>query len=470
MDTTKDIYIVNDELIEFLQKEKKMDKISYEFYHIKANAMKIKFIEKVLCQYKRIPILVLRRSKDNAYAKAMRLKGNHMFQQGDDKMFRAMKLYNESICFAETGSEDLGIGYANRSAVYFKWRMHDACLKNILLAKNSAYPKNLMDKLMKREADCIALKNMATEDDNTLSFGPMLSFKPHPDVPYIGDLLSVKKNIEFGRYVVTNQDVKAGQILAVEEPFLTIILPELRYQRCTHCLRESQMNLLPCKGCTSAMFCSSECYDKAHSSYHRFECPLIDYLLALFNKIHLSAIRATIMTILSFGTVEKLQNFIQESGDREVNVFTTETEDNPMPNYETPEQKSCHQIYSFPTNESKRSTSDLFQRAVIAAVAYHQLIRHTPLADECKDNENSQNTLLEILFRYLQISPTSFHSMSIIDVGQPSVQYGCGAYPFATLLNHSCAPNILRFSYDRKMVIMASRALKAGEQLFDNYG
>lgn len=344
-----------------------------------------------------------------------------------------------------------------------------------MLAKSTGYPKKLMDKILKREADCIALMNGASvdEDDtnsNELSFDPMLSFEPHPDIPYISEHLSLKTSSEFGRYVITNKELKPGQVLAVEDPFLTILLPVLRYQRCTHCLNESQMNLVPCQGCTCAMFCSPECYAKAHSTYHRFECPIIDYLFALFNKLHLIAIRTAIMSILSFVTVEKLQDFIQESGDIEVNVFTTKTPDQPMPDYDSPAQKSFHQIYSLETNELKRSKSDLFQRAVIAAVAYHQLIRHTPLAEQCKESENAQNVLLELLFRFLQTTPTNFHSLTFVDVGEEEVQYGSGAYPFASLLNHSCSPNILRVSYDQKMVLMAFRVIKAGEQLFDNYG
>lgn len=473
MDTTKDIYIVVDELIATLEHEKKIIPVSYEFNQIKSNALKVKFVLRVLSKYDRIPKIELRKSKDNAHAKTLRQNGNKLFALKGVSLFKALDFYNQSICFAEDNTDELSICYANRSAVYFECHLYEVCLENIELARMSGYPGRLMDKIKKRERECYALladpeKSSDRATEKELLFQLKLSLPAHPDVPFIVEALELKHSHQFGRYVVTKTDVSPGEVLALEEPYINIILPHLRYQRCTHCMTENQLSLVPCKGCTSAMFCSLDCYEKAQSTYHRFECPIIDYLNGLFNKLHLIALRATIKAITSFGSIERLRTFIEECGDSPVNAFTAASMRDL--NYESTDQRIFHQIYSLETNQDKRSKSDLFQRAVIAAVLYHQLMRNTPMADLCK-HEDDQNTVLDLLFRFLQTSPTNFHSLTLVEAGDnDDYTYGSAAYPFCSLINHSCAPNILRVSFGQKMAVIALRCIKSGEQLLDNYG
>lgn len=52
------------------------------------------------------------RAKSNAKAVAVRQEGNRYY--ADRVLDEAAEKYNESICWAEPGSEELGIGFANR--------------------------------------------------------------------------------------------------------------------------------------------------------------------------------------------------------------------------------------------------------------------------------------------------------------------------------------------------------------------
>lgn len=45
----------------------------------------------------------------------------------------------------------------------------------------------------------------------------------------------------------------------------------------------------------------------------------------------------------------------------------------------------------------------------------------------------------------------------------------CGIFPFTSLLNHSCSPNLQRIFVDDKIVLVARRPIEAGEQLFICY-
>lgn len=50
------------------------------------------------------------------------------------------------------------------------------------------------------------------------------------------------------------------------------------------------------------------------------------------------------------------------------------------------------------------------------------------------------------------------------------VVVGAGLFPFLSLLNHSCDPNMSVITFDNKSVLISKRPIKAGEQLFVSYG
>ena len=72
-------------------------------------------------------------SKNNKEAEKCRAAGNKLFFQGN--YCEAILAYNHSLCYAETGSEAVGLGYGNRSAVYFRLEEYELCLSSIEMAK-----------------------------------------------------------------------------------------------------------------------------------------------------------------------------------------------------------------------------------------------------------------------------------------------------------------------------------------------
>ena len=48
--------------------------------------------------------------------------------------------------------------------------------------------------------------------------------------------------------------------------------------------------------------------------------------------------------------------------------------------------------------------------------------------------------------------------------------FASGSYLFCSLVNHSCAPNVAKIFIDDKVVMIVQRPIKAGSQIFDNYG
>lgn len=198
-----DIYSVNEKLIDTLTKCKRIVSTSKAFKSRETNADKVKFIEELLIEYDRIPNIDPCRVKDNKRSKQLRQDGNNLFGQG--KAFEALELYNQSICWADSkdNAEELAIGYANRSAVYFKWKMFEISNENIELAKKAGYPKRLMDKLVKRELDCLDhINNDLVVKSNENKFVPELHIPANAQIPFIANCLEMNDSEDQGWLIV----------------------------------------------------------------------------------------------------------------------------------------------------------------------------------------------------------------------------------------------------------------------------
>lgn len=156
---------------------------------------KSEFADEIVKKYLRRPEIQLRETKCNKKSTRLRTLGNNHFNTGDFLM--ALKLYNESICYAQKDSEEISLAFANRSAVYFELELHDDCLKNIELAKKAAYPARLMDKLNKRLS--LSMEQRTIKKSKYPLIEPELSFPSNSQVPFIANCLQLQKNAQYGR-------------------------------------------------------------------------------------------------------------------------------------------------------------------------------------------------------------------------------------------------------------------------------
>lgn len=158
--------------------------------------------------------------KSNEKAEILRSEGNKFYRER--RFFKALLLYNESLCYAEPTSENVGLAFANRSAVYFEMKFYEKCLKNIELAKRHQYPESSCEIINKRFDKCEdSLRGQKPINDpksDVWSFFK-LSYPPNKKLPYIAECLEMKTSKKYGRHVITNQDLKVGDIIVIEKPF-----------------------------------------------------------------------------------------------------------------------------------------------------------------------------------------------------------------------------------------------------------
>jgi hypothetical protein len=156
----------------------------------------------------------------------------------------------------------MGHAYANRSAACFEIKKFNECIENIKLAKNHNYPEKNFNTLNIREAKCKEFLGKRKESKNKWNFFK-LSYEANKNHPQFVSCLKLKSSEKYGRHIVTNQDISVGSILTIENPFVSVLLSQSRhvdvdannkYQRCSFCLKNNILKLIPCTGCNCGNF------------------------------------------------------------------------------------------------------------------------------------------------------------------------------------------------------------------------
>ena len=185
-------------------------------------------------------------NKSNEKAKEYQGLGNKSFE--NKKWIESLIFYNKSLSFSSRNISCLI--YANRSAVYFEIQRYQECLENIDLARNNGYPKNKIDKLNERETKCKEM--MIQEDFKKIQLNEKsseifkLSYPAKKKVPWIVDCIEMKKTSKYGRGIYAKQDLKAGDIISVEDPVVCILRDDAYYKHCYNCMKTCMLSLIPC--------------------------------------------------------------------------------------------------------------------------------------------------------------------------------------------------------------------------------
>lgn len=413
--------------------------------------------------------------KNSETSAKYRQEGNiHYAKRTPEQLLIALKLYNQSICFAQEESEDLSIGYANRSAVYFDLKLYDVCIQNIELSRNSAaFPGRLIEKLRNRKRHC---KRLLAKDRVPKVLVPALSYPPHNKVPFIANCLELRLNWQYGRFVITNQNLMVGEIIAIEQPFSTSISLQQQYERCENCLMECSRSLLPCKMCTAVMFCSEQCREEAMYRFHRFECPVIGLINNELDSIEKLSVRITLCALSAFGSVDAFRTFTEMANYQDNNVFN-------MDYTETPPIYQYGPIYSMQrapvTEGAKLNLGMVMERLVIDSIE-----------PEMFANFDVVQFLLDVTVQHFMSTRLNSHrfydaadmmtamskgkdvhdDITIGTITQEADAMTIGIFPFTSLLNHACTPNVMVTPSGNNMVMTVVRPIRAGEQAFVCYG
>lgn len=383
--------------------------------------------------------------KSNTVATKKRKEGNVYFDQSD--FVHAIERYNESLCYAENGSEHLALAYANRAACFVKLKFYKEALEDIASSKEAGYPAHLIPKLDRRKADCERM--MHEEGSRSREHEAKLSFEADEQFPCMANVLKVERCSTSGNYsIVAREDIDVGQTVVVEGT--TKLLHQHYGSNCNVCLKEI-CNLIPCQKCAIAMFCSPECQGNL---LHESECGLRINSDILVNNESMYALRSILKAIHLFPSADELINFVEET------LATDELPDSLLNN------RSKYR--AFLKQRIGRKFIDIVVLGTHAYCVYTEILK-IPVVKQMFTAEKHRRFLMHLIGHHCQvlhhnlIAPKSTSKTNIPGYATNYSYVGVMSRYF----NHSCYPHVLTLADGvANSVYVTIRPIKKGEEVF----
>lgn len=388
--------------------------------------------------------------KDDTVAIEKRNMGNLFFAK---KIFlKAMQCYNESLCFAENGSEHIAFAYGNRSSCFFHFQMYEKCIIDIDLAIKANYPPEKMAKLEKRRADC---QKFIANGKSVEGEKPTLSFEPNHQCPALAK--TVKLNIDpiIGYQAFATQDLNVGQTIYMEKCYVGESFIN-KYSNCNICY-ESRENFVPCKNCTIAMFCHGKCQS---NELHNIECDVKKFPFSSANGLEeysVSLIRLISLAIRNFSNIDQLINFVEH---------TVNSKELKMPNFAN--EKSKYQMFLEMKN-------DKFTENIIPSLysIFKIMINQKQIAETFHTEKYRRFLMHLTLKHYLVLAKYFFaytktnpiQSCDQYHAEMPEAIYVAHLTILISIFQHSCAPNTVLAINNGSTIGVVLRPIKKGEQL-----
>ncbi|KAL7035499.1 hypothetical protein ACKWTF_008407 [Chironomus riparius] len=358
--------------------------------------------------------------KSNEY----RLIGNNYFK--NKHWFRSLLYFNKSIAYAHS-KRALALGYGNRSAVYYHTNLFEECLENIQLARDNGYAEQ--SKLDTREANCkqFMAKPKDEKSENLWDFFK-LSYPANEKIPWLVDCVEMRRTKKYGRGIYAKQNLKAGDIICVEEPLLHYTKGENGYYHCYNCFKAHKMNLIHCDHTASIMFCSTACKEHFNSK--------------AINEKEIVSADVKILSDVSefFGGYKQFNDYINRTDLKKLNksLFDYDFSDPTDPKYEE-NRMNC--LLSLCTNKLPIEILSSIEK-YISKKAVHHLLSLFWI--------NSKNSAL---------------------FDGKGIKFNTGFYVslFTSLINHACIGNAHIFVVEGKVITMIEKPVKAGDQIFECY-
>ena len=109
-------------------------------------------------------------------------------------------------------------------------------LSNLSAEKNNASRRNL-DSWIKRSKEGLKQKDKGSKLITDTATYPVLTNGAGSVFPCLSSKVDVAYDNEKGRHIKAVEEVQVGDVVAIEKPYASVLLPENYPTHCMHCLR-----------------------------------------------------------------------------------------------------------------------------------------------------------------------------------------------------------------------------------------
>lgn len=378
-------------------------------------------------------------TKCQATAKRFGSIGNTYFESREWRI--ALEMYNQAICFAENDSSYLAVLFAKRGFCFSNLEMYSAGTIDIDIALSRNLPRELV-------AECRAINEVLKQkSEQRTPNRPQLSFNEcDENYPAMANVLELKLDENNRAYIAAKVDIDVGETVLVEQSFAAVTNG---YNKicCATCLQEMK-NFLPCRTCTDAAFCSVDCFQR--NNVHRKSCGEDFHHMPTPIKF---VIQSILHAISIFPTVDFLMQFVE--------VYI-----------KSPNFIAAATIFKTPLDEKMRNYGLFLKLStqndlpiVTAFQAYTTLLTMKSIS-EVFNSEKKKRFLMHLVGHHTFV--LKCNSFGGFEKNENQFISGTMAN-LVGLIDHSCTPNVIHFTYGDRVVCMTIRPIRAGERLCYDY-
>jgi len=464
------------------------------------------------------------KQKNADIAKAKRTEGNEAYQKKRYK--QAMLLYTMSAMKAPSGDETLAYSIANRSACLYYMGDLKRCMADIDFALSNGYPDQLHYKLYERKAKCLvhmkqfdkakavwskakqnldkhkskldekklgqaskSLKEIMAcisqqkgindeiieiEEDDTPP-QPKLTKGCNKKMPDMSSLVKVEHDNKVGRHVVAGKAIKAGDTLAIEEPFAAVLYPDKLGSNCDNCFAKLRA-AIPCPNCAGVGYCCVACRDQAWNSFHKYECQFQDLIVGLGSSalVRLAYRIIASQSLKFFNNIKHHLNVDEKRSEIEALALHYS-----IPGVSKSTYLSYLRLFNLVGLDSMRWEEDQFNRALMSVCLLKILkaAHYFPNKSD-EDTFTSDEVFIgSLMMRHMNVLQFNAHEIYEFFRGDRGRMkpfknnlVGVGVYPQASYFNHSCHPVTTRYNIGKKLVLKSLTPIAPGQEVSENYG
>ncbi|XP_078050736.1 protein-lysine N-methyltransferase SMYD4 isoform X2 [Augochlora pura] len=337
-----------------------------------------------------------------------------------------------------------------------------------------------------------------------------LSGGPHPGLPAASARLDVRETASAGKQAVAVEEIRPGDTLVVEPALAACLLPEFFGTHCHHCFTGLR-GPVGCPDCSTVAFCCRTCRDEAMASYHKYECRILVLIIGSgMSALSMLALRMVAQlgpaecanvcrALRASNSVDPTTKHRDGCPEGAVGTATTTTTGTKLGKSakrrirkkmlrdskcqkEKPSMETDLRAYQLVMHENRRTARDFFERSLMAAFLLKCLQTVGFFEDPNRSEASTAPTESEIavsalLLKHLQL--LQFNAHEVFETrpgkehrfrGSKPVYIGVAIYPTVARFNHDCYPAVTRFFVGHSIVIRATRSLRVGDTVAENYG
>lgn len=410
----------------------------------KSNVLYINYFDKLDQSVAELDVIAKQSSppaKSNGISDRLRHEGNVEFEAKN--WSNAIMACNYALCFAEPQSDAMIQAYANRSACYFELDRFNSSDNDIKLALQVPTRSHMLKQQLKQHRrDCSDFIGQNNSHNST----PTPSNHDHNDANESFQWLTPERCEPFRYRFRADSDIDVGQTIWTESGLVSTLMNG-QYMQCNVCFATND-NLIPCKCCTTAMFCSGSCQ---YSTLHTVECNS-NTEINEDGKLKL-LIRTVLYAISLFNDIDGLVEFVIKTVSGESKSNGQHIAIDELAKYRQFLQlKSCQDIAS---GEHPDPLIYFAFKAIMDSKIGEMFV-----------TVKRQRFLTHLIWQHQAIISLGYvhqHTNKFNEV------QSLGIFPQFSYFKHSCTPNAMYYLTRNKLVVVSLAPIKKGEEIFVSY-